>query len=89
MCLCDTCAHRQVCRFEVSENEPCEHFMKPVTMELDNGSRIECIGGTTPSNGTIRGHRAEFPFIEWDTFALVPDEVLEEVIALFEVKERG
>ena len=63
--------------------------MKPVAMELDNGSRIECIGGTTLSNGTIRGHRAEFPFIEWDTFALVPDEVLEEVIALFEVKERG
>lgn len=89
MCLCDTCAHRQVCRFEVPENEPCEHFMKPVTMELDTGSQIECIGGTTPSNGTIRGHRAELPLIEWDTFASVPDEVLEEVLTSFQPKERG
>ena len=48
MCLCDTCAHRQVCRYDVANNEPCEYYMKPIMMELDNGSQIECIGGTDP-----------------------------------------
>lgn len=89
MCLCNTCAHRRVCRYEVPENTPCEHFLKPVMMELANGSRIELVGGARSASDIIRGHRAEFPFIEWDTFSLVSGEVLEEVLAPFEAKERG
>lgn len=43
-----------------------------------NGSSIECF----PAGETVRGHRAEFPFIEWDQFQLPSDDIINEILKL-------
>ncbi len=49
-----------------------------------NGSSIECF----PAGETVRGHRAEFPSIEWDLFRLQSDYILNEVLKSFEIKTK-
>lgn len=43
-----------------------------------NGSAIECL----PAGETVRGHRSEFPFIEWDQFQLPSDDIINEILKL-------
>lgn len=51
-----------------------------------NGSSIECF----PAGETVRGHRAEFPSIEWDLFRLQSDYIINEVLKLLaETTQQG
>ena len=43
-----------------------------------NGSAIECL----PAGETVRGHRSEFPFIEWDQFQLPSVDIINELLKL-------
>ena len=49
-----------------------------------NGSAIECL----PAGETVRGHRSEFPFIEWDLLRLPSDYIINEVLKSFEIKSK-
>ena len=51
-----------------------------------NGSVITCL----PAGETVRGHRAEFPFIEWDLLRLPSDYIINEVLkSLAETTQQG
>ena len=51
-----------------------------------NGSSIECL----PTGKTVRGHRSEFPLIEWDQFKLPSDYIINEVLkSLAETTQQG
>ena len=50
-----------------------------------NGSSIECL----PAGETVRGHRSEFPFIEWDTARFIPGCVLNQICESVRGKERS
>lgn len=43
-----------------------------------NGNSIECL----PAEKTVRGHRSELPFIEWDQFQLPSDDLINEILKL-------
>lgn len=49
-----------------------------------NGSAIECL----PAGETVRGHRSEFPFIEWDLLRLPSDYIINEVLKPFMTSKR-
>ncbi len=49
-----------------------------------NGSAIECL----PACETVRGHRAELPFIEWDIANLPSGDVLNEILKPLEIKTK-
>ena len=49
-----------------------------------NGSSIECF----PAGETVRGHRSELPFIEWDQFQLPSDDIINEILKPFEIKTK-
>lgn len=49
-----------------------------------NGSAIECL----PAGETVRGHRSEFPFIEWNLLRLPSDYIINEVLKSFEIKSK-
>ena len=49
-----------------------------------NGGSIECL----PAGETVRGHRAELPFIEWDIAKLPSDDVLNEILKPFMTSKR-
>ena len=48
-----------------------------------NGNSIECL----PVRETVRGHRSEFPFVEWDQFQLPSDDIINEVLKPFKIKK--
>lgn len=51
-----------------------------------NGSSIECL----PAGKTVRGHRSELPFIEWDQFQLPSDDIINEILKLLaETTQQG
>lgn len=51
-----------------------------------NGSSIECL----PAGKIVRGHRSEFPFIEWDQFQLPSDDIINEILKLLaETTQQG
>lgn len=49
-----------------------------------NGNSIECL----PAGKTVRGHRSELPFIEWDQFQLPSDDIINEILKPFEIKTK-
>lgn len=49
-----------------------------------NSSSIKCMS----AGESVRGHRAEFPFIEWDIANLPSDDVLNEVLKPFMTSKR-
>ena len=49
-----------------------------------NGSSIECL----PAGETVRGHRSEFPFIEWELLQIQSDYLINEVFKPFEIKRK-
>ena len=49
-----------------------------------NGSAIECL----PAGETVRGHRSEFPFIEWDLLRLPSDYIINEVLKVIRNKKQ-
>lgn len=51
-----------------------------------NGSSIECL----PAGKTVRGHRSELPFIEWDLLRFPSDYIINEVLKLLvETTQQG
>lgn len=51
-----------------------------------NSSSIECMS----AGESVRGHRAEFPFIEWDMMRFQPDYIINEVLKLLaETTQQG
>lgn len=51
---------------------------------FSNGSSIECL----PAGKTVRGHRSELPFIEWDQFQLPSDDIINEILKPFKIKTK-
>ena len=49
-----------------------------------NGSSIECL----PTGETVRGHRAEVPFIECEPTLIIPDALLNKVLEPFMTSKR-
>lgn len=51
-----------------------------------NGNSIECL----PAGKTVRGHRSELPFIEWDLLQFPSDYIINEVLKLLvETTQQG